>query len=237
MRGFPKHWLGTARTPCVALPIGIALLATLLLASPAWCAEGKSGASEGMLIGQIVLRIVVGRLLGEGMLRIGQPAVMGQLIAGLLLGPSVLGALWPAAEQFLFPKIPEQKAMLNGLAQFGILLLLLLAGMETELALVRGVRRAAISASGAGIVLPFAGGMPLAHVLPDSLLPDPNKRIITSLFLGTALAISSVKIVASVVRDMGFLRRNVGQVILASAIVDDTIGWIIIAITFGLAGQ
>ena len=127
--------------------------------------------------------------------------------------------------------------MLNGLAQFGILLLLLLAGMETELALVRGVRRAAVSASVAGIVLPFACGMLLGHLIPESLLPDPDKRIITSLFLGTALSISSVKIVASVVRDMGFLRRNVGQVILAAAIVDDTIGWIIIAITFGLAGQ
>src|SRR3954471_5978267 len=190
-----------------------------------------------MLIDQIVLLIVVGRLLGEGMLRIRQPAVMGQLIAGLLLGPSVLGALWPEAEHFLFPRIPEQKAMLDGLAQFGILLLLLLAGMETELAMVRGVRRAAISASVAGIVLSFACGMLVGHFLPASLLPDPNKRIITSLFLGTALAISSVKIVASVVRDMGFVRRNVGQVILASAIVDDTIGWIIIAITFCLAGQ
>src|SRR3954470_18295374 len=237
MRGFPKHWLTMARTGHVALALAIALLSILLIATSAWCAEGKSGASEGMLIGQIVLLIVVGRLLGEGMLRIRQPAVMGQLIAGLLLGPSVLGALWPEAEHFLFPRIPEQMAMLDGLAQFGILLLLLLAGMETELAMVRGVRRAAISASVAGIVLPFACGMLVGHFLPESLLPDPNKRIITSLFLGTALAISSVKIVASVVRDMGFLRRNVGQVILASAIVDDTIGWIIIAITFGLAGQ
>src|SRR3954451_11016636 len=237
MRGFPKHWLTTARTGHVALVLAIAFFSILLIATPAWCAEGKSGATEGMLIGQIVLLIVTGRLLGEGMLRIGQPAVMGQLITGLLLGPSVLGALWPEAEQFLFPKIPEQKAMLDGLAQFGILLLLLLAGMETELAMVRGVRRAAISASVTGIVLPFACGMLVGHFLPEALLPDPNKRIITSLFLGTALAISSVKIVASVVRDMGFLRRNVGQVILASAIVDDTIGWIIIAITFGLAGQ
>ncbi|MGB9369657.1 MAG: cation:proton antiporter [Xanthobacteraceae bacterium] len=220
-------------TPLVALSI----IAILLAPTPAWCAEGKAGASEAMLIGQIILLIVVGRLLGEGMLRIGQPAVMGQLIAGLLLGPSVLGALWPEAQHFLFPKTPEQKAMLDGLAQFGILLLLLLAGMETELALVRGVRRAAMSASIAGIVLPFACGMLLGHLIPESLLPDPNKRIITSLFLGTALSISSVKIVASVVRDMGFLRRNVGQVILAAAIVDDTIGWIIIAVTFGLAGQ
>src|SRR4029077_2562314 len=137
-------------------------------------------------------------------------------------GPSILGVLWPDAQHFLFPKMPEQKAMLDGVAQFGILLLLLLAGMETELSLVRDVRRAAFSASLSGIALPFACGMLLGHFLPDSLLPDPNKRLITSLFLGLALSISSVKIVASVVRDMGFMRRNVGQIILASAIVDDT---------------
>src|SRR3954471_19795272 len=198
MRGNLKDFLIAYRARRLARAMAFSAISILLTATPAWCAEGKSGATEGMLIGQIVLLIVVGRLLGEGMLRIGQPAVMGQLIAGLLLGPSVLGALWPEAEQFLFPKIPEQKAMLDGLAQFGILLLLLLAGMETELAMVRGVRRAAISASVAGIVLPFACGMLVGHFLPESLLPDPNKRIITSLFLGTALAISSVKIVASV---------------------------------------
>src|SRR5436305_737960 len=217
--------------------LALAVMAAAMMATPAWCAEAKAGASEAQLIGQIVLLIIVGRLLGEAMLRLGQPAVMGQLIAGILLGPSVLGALLPEAQQFLFPKSPEQKAMLDGIAQFGILLLLLLAGMETELALVRDVRRAAFSASLSSIALPFACGLALGFLLPDSLLPDPQKRIVTALFLGTALSISSVKIVASVVRDMGFMRRNVGQVILASAIVDDTIGWIIIAITFGLAGQ
>src|SRR5881394_1362395 len=237
MRGSPNDWLTAGRVPSLAWVVVFSLIASVLFASPAWCAEGKAGASEAMLIGQIILLIVVGRLLGEAMLRIGQPAVMGQLIAGLLLGPSVLGALWPEAQHFLFPKIPEQKAMLDGLAQFGILLLLLLAGMETELALVRNVRRAALSASLSGIALPFACGLTLGYLLPDSLLPDPQKRVVTALFLGTALSISSVKIVASVVRDMGFMRRNVGQVILASAIIDDTIGWIIIAITFGLAGQ
>jgi len=236
MRHTLRHRPTLTPTTLVRLAVlsGVALLA---ICAPAWCAETKAGASEGQLIGQIVLLIVVGRLLGEVMLRLGQPAVMGQLIAGILLGPSVLGVLWPDAQHFLFPKSPEQKAMLDGLAQFGILLLLLLAGMETELSMVRGVRRAAFSASLSGIALPFACGLLLGYLLPDALLPDPQKRVVTALFLGTALSISSVKIVASVVRDMGFMRRNVGQIILASAIVDDTIGWIIIAITFGLAGQ
>src|SRR6202023_2800353 len=69
------------------------------------------------------------------------------------------------------------------------------------------------------------------------MLPHPEHRLITSLFLGTALSISSVKIVAMVVRQMNFMRRNVGQVIIASAVIDDTLGWIIIAITFSLATQ
>ena len=215
----------------------VAALIAIALASTAAAAEAKAGSHEALLIGQIVLLVVAGRLFGEVMLRLGQPAVMGQLLAGILLGPSVLGALWPDAQHLLFPKTPEQKAMLDGLAQYGILLLLLLAGMETELSLVRNVRRAAISASVAGIGLPFLCGFLLGQWLPEALLPHPDKRLVTSLFLGTALAISSVKIVATVVRDMGFMRRNVGQVILASAIVDDTIGWIIIAITLGLAGQ
>src|SRR5262249_29341110 len=119
----------------------VAALIGTALASPAAAAEAKAGGHEALLIGQIVLLVVAGRLFGEVMLRLGQPAVMGQLLAGILLGPSVLGALWPDAQHVLFPKTPEQKAMLDGLAQYGILLLLLLAGMETELSLVRNVRR------------------------------------------------------------------------------------------------
>src|SRR5262245_44028706 len=211
-------------------------LAVTSLASPAWAAEGHKG-SEAILVAQILLLILAGGLLGELMLLIGQPAVMGQLIAGLLLGPSVLGALWPEAQHFIFPDTPEQKNMIEGIAQFGILMLLLLAGMETELALVREVRRAAVSASIGGIAIPFVCGFALGQFLPDQLLPYPEQRLITSLFLGTALSISSVKIVATVVREMGFIRRNVGQVILASAIVDDTIGWIIIAVTLSLAAH
>jgi K+:H+ antiporter len=217
--------------------LGLGFLVLVSLASAAWAAGGEAKASEAVLVAQILLLIFAGGLLGELMLRIGQPAVMGQLMAGLLLGPSVLGALWPDAHHFVFPGTPEQKSMIEGIAQFGILMLLLLAGMETELALVRGVRRAAVSASVGGIVVPFACGFALGQFLPEQLLPHPEQRLITSLFLGTALSISSVKIVASVIREMGFLRRNVGQVILASAIVDDTIGWIIIAITLSLAAH
>jgi Kef-type K+ transport system membrane component KefB/nucleotide-binding universal stress UspA family protein len=169
------------------------------------------------------------------MLRLRQPAVMGQLIAGLLLGPSFFGFLFPDLQHALFPKNTEQKAMIDAISQFGILLLLLLTGMETDLKLVRKTGRASLFASLMGIVIPFLCGVGLGEMLPDSMLPDPGKRLITSLFLGTALSIASVKIVAMVVREMNFMRRVVGQVILASAIIDDSVGWIIVSIIFSLA--
>ncbi|HVZ13863.1 MAG TPA: cation:proton antiporter, partial [Bauldia sp.] len=202
-------------------------------AAPGGAAAGAG--SEALLIAQILLLVVLARLIGEAMLWLKQPAVMGYLLAGILLGPSVFGVVWPAAEHMLFPDDPAQKAMLNGISQFGILMLLLLAGMETDLGLVRRVRKAAFSTSISGIALPFAAGFLLGFALPQDLVPDTSHRLVVCLFLGTALSISSVKIVATVVRDMGFMRRDVGQIILAAAVVDDTLGWIIIAITLSLA--
>ena len=130
----------------VGVGLGLCLLAVGCCASTAWAAAGQAKGSEGVLLTQILLLICFGGLLGELMLKLGQPAVMGQLLAGIILGPSVLGALWPDAHHLIFPATPAQRSMIEGVAQFGILLLLLLAGMETELALVRGVRRAAVSA-------------------------------------------------------------------------------------------
>jgi Kef-type K+ transport system membrane component KefB/nucleotide-binding universal stress UspA family protein len=219
--------------------IGTACFLLLPVACVAAANHGEAPArpSEFLLIAQIGLLIAVGRGLGEIMQRIGQPSVIGELLGGLLLGPSVFGWLWPAAQHAIFPPSPEQKALIEGLAQFGILLLLLLTGMETDLKLVRKVGRPAFFISVAGIVVPFACGFALGQALPESLLPHPEARLVASLFLGTALSISSVKIVAVVVREMNFMRRNLGQIIVATAVLDDTIGWIIIAVIFSLASS
>ncbi len=209
----------------------------VLAVTPALAADGNKGPSEFLFVAQLALLMLVGRVLGELMIRVKQPAVMGQLIAGLALGPSLLGALFPDFQHTIFPAAKEQKAMLDAISQFGVLTLLLLTGMETDLRLVRRTGGTSALASLAGIIVPFACGVALGEALPDSMLPDPSKRLITSLFLGTALSIASVKIVATVIREMNFLRRTIGQVILASAIIDDTIGWMITAVIFSLALQ
>jgi K+:H+ antiporter len=215
--------------------------ALAMLLAQAHAADGGGAPSkehaEALFFVQIASLVLVGRLLGEGMRRIGQPSVMGELIGGLVLGPSVFGALWPAAQHALFPDNAVQKGMLGAVSALGILLLLLITGMETDLKLIRKVGFSAVAVSLSGIVLPFLCGFALGEMLPEALVPDPQHRLITSLFLGTALSISSVKIVAMVVREMNFVRRNLGQVILASAVIDDTVGWIVVAIIFSLASS
>jgi Kef-type K+ transport system membrane component KefB/nucleotide-binding universal stress UspA family protein len=191
------------------------------------------GLGEALLVIQIGLLLLIGRGLGEVMQRLGQPAVIGQLLAGLILGPSLFGWIWPAAEHVLFPK---ELQGLQSLGEVGVLMLLLLTGMEIDVRLVRRVGKPALAVAAAGILAPFPCGFALGEFLPVTLLPASGHRLVPALFLGTALSISSIKVVAMVVREMNFMRRNLGQIIVASAIMEDTIGWIIIALTLGIAG-
>jgi Kef-type K+ transport system membrane component KefB/nucleotide-binding universal stress UspA family protein len=227
---------GAKETALPASALAILLAITVGWNSTAFAAEQVSTEpSEALFIAQIVLLLLVGRLAGEIMQRIGQPAVMGQLLAGIALGPSVFGLLWPEAQQAIFAAGREQSAMIEAVSDLGILMLLLLTGMETDLRLVKRTRRAAVSVSIAGILVPFVCGFALGQFLPDTMLPRPDQRFITSMFIGTALSIASVKIVAMVVREMNFMRRKIGMTLVASAIIDDTVGWTIIAITSSLA--
>lgn len=190
-----------------------------------------------IFVAELILLLFFGRLLGELMARMGQPAIFGQLLAGILLGPSVFGALLPDLRPLVFPDTPVLKDMIDAVSQIGILLLLLLTGMETNLALVSRRRRAVVSSSLFGIAVPFGCGVLLTYLLPASLIPSPDARLVTALFLGTALSISSVKIVAMVLMEVGAIRRDLGQLILATAILDDTMAWVIIAVIAGIAAH
>jgi Kef-type K+ transport system membrane component KefB/nucleotide-binding universal stress UspA family protein len=230
----------TKNTLALVLGTGLCLLASAALASAhkhasGGAGNGLGGSDEVILTVQVVLLLLVGRGLGEIMQRFGQPAVIGNLLAGLILGPSLFGWVWPSAHELIFPADPKIKNLLAGLSDMGVMMLLLLTGMETDLKLVRKVGTPAVLVTILGVGVPFACGVAAAFFIPQSVLPSGSTRLVTALFLGTALSISSIKIVAMVVREMNFMRRNIGQIIIASAIMQDTIGWIIIAITVGIA--
>lgn len=217
----------------------IALAATAAFADSGGKHAGvgiTGGPRDAILIAEIALLMLVGRGLGEVMQRLGQPGVIGQLLAGLLLGPSFFGWVWPDAHAAIFPNTPEQRTLISGISEVGVLLLLLITGMETDLKLARRIGHAAFTITGTGVAVPFVCGFMLGQVIPESILPKPEHRLVTSLFLGIALSISSIKIVAMVVREMNFMRRNLGQIIVGSAIMEDTVGWVIISIALGLGG-
>ena len=184
---------------------------------------------------QVAVLLLTARLLGTAAQRLGQPAVLGEILAGVILGPSLVAGLVPGLEPWLIPQTVPQGHMLELTALLGALLLLLLTGLETDLALIRHQARTAIGVAAGGLILPMASGFALGMVLPDSLLGAEADRFVFAFFLATALAISSIAVIGKVLIDMDLMRRDIGQTIIAAAVIDDTLGWIFLAIVAGLA--
>ncbi len=183
----------------------------------------------------VLLIIVVARLLGSLMRRIGQPSVIGELGAGLLLGPSVLGRLWPDATDWLFPPDRAQTAMLFTMGWIGVILLLVATGFETDLGLIRRLGRAAATVSTGSLLVPLGVGFGLGWVIPTTFVGEGTDRLVFALFIAAALSISSLPVIAKILGDMGLMRRNVGQLTLAAGMANDVIGWIILGLVAGLA--
>ena len=188
-----------------------------------------------LLLVQIAVLLFMARFLGELMRKLGQPAVIGELVAGVVLGPSVLGALWPEVQHYIFPKDQHQADLLSAISWLGVILLLIVTGLETDIRLIKRRGKSALIISAGGILVPFATGLGLGYLLPGSYLADPDKRLVFSLFMAVAMSISAVPVIAKVLMDLKLIRRDIGQLILASAMTDDTIGWILLSVVAGLA--
>lgn len=189
------------------------------------------------LLAQFALLVFTGRLLADLMRRFGQATVIGELLAGLILGQSVLGHFFPAVYHLIFPSDLLGAHLLEGLAWIGVIMLLLCTGLETELEILRGMGRVAALVSTFGIVIPLAGGFALGWWMPAAYLAAPNGRLIFSLFLAIAMAISAVPVIAKILIDLDLLRRELGLLILAAGILDDSIGWLLLSIVAGLAAR
>jgi len=184
---------------------------------------------------QLALLLTAARGLGELARRHGQPPVIGELTAGILLSPSCLGLLAPDLQAALFPRDALQFQLLEVFAWLGMVLLLLMTGLETDLDVLRNLGRAALYASILGMVVPFGSGLALGWALPDRLLVDPGDRPLFALFLATALSISAIPVIARILIDLDLMRRNIGIVILGAGVADDTTGWLLLSVIATLA--
>jgi Kef-type K+ transport system membrane component KefB len=184
---------------------------------------------------ELFVLLLAARGLGTLMRRLGQPTVIGELAAGLLLGPSIFGQLAPAAQAWLFPSDPVQRALLASVGWLGAFLLLIVTGLETDLGLVRrlGVKAAQVALG--SLVIPVLCGFAVGFVMPDVFLGPNAQREVFALFMATALGISALPVIAKVLSELDLMRRNIAQVILAAAMANDVIGWILLGMVAGLA--
>lgn len=188
-----------------------------------------------VLVIQVGVLLLVARMLGEVAQRLNQPSVVGEILAGIILGPSLLAGFVPEIGEWIVPQNETQGHLLEVVSLIGAMFLLLIIGLETDIRLIKKHARTAMGVSGGGIIVTFATGFVLGQNLPDFLLADTNERLVFSLFVATAMSISAIPVIAKVLMDLNLMRRDVGQTIIAAGMSDDTIGWILLSIVAGIA--
>lgn len=179
------------------------------------------------LLIQIGVILVVARIVGFIFRKIHQPQVMGEMVAGILLGPSLLGWLAPAASATLFP--PDSLGYLNSLSQIGLLIFMFLVGLELDPQILRGRGHAAVVTSHVSILAPFFLGTLLALYLYPRLSDDSVSFTNYALFMGIAMSITAFPVLARILTERNLLRTQIGSVTIACAAVDDVTGWSILA--------
>ncbi|MBO0715570.1 MAG: cation:proton antiporter, partial [Acidimicrobiales bacterium] len=181
--------------------------------------------------------VLVSRAFGSLARGLGQPPVVGALVAGLLLGPSGLGLAWPRASSWLFPATGPAHDALQAISQLSLLALVVSLGSETDLPLMRSLGRQTAAVGAASIVVPLVAGVALASLLPDSLLGPQAQRLPFALLLGGAISVTSLPVVARIVDELDLARRNLGQLALAVATVNDVYGFALLSVGAALAGS
>ena len=186
-----------------------------------------------ILLSQIVVIIVVSRLIAAIIRRLRQPQVVGEMLAGLLLGPSVLGLLWPGVFAAVFP--PGTLRFLNALSQIGLLLFMFLVGLELDPALLRERRHTALLTSHASIAAPMFAGSLLALLLYKPLGAAGVPFLPFSLFLGAAMSVTAFPVLARILTEHRLQNTRLGTLSIACAAVDDVSAWCVLAVVVAIA--
>ena len=182
----------------------------------------------------VALAVLLGmaRLLGELARAVGMPLVVGELLAGILLGPTVFGRILPGTHAWLFLQ-PAPQTMLGAYTTLGVVLLLVVAGLEVDLGVVRRRGRSALFTSVLGMVVPLAGGLLLGYLLPESDMVNPDQRGLFAAFIGVALSISALPVIAKTLLDLGLFKTDLGLLVMAAAMINDIVGWLAFSMLVG----
>lgn len=176
--------------------------------------------------------ILTGRWLGKALLYIGQPRVIGEMAAGIVLGPSLLGQVWPEASAYLLP--PSAQPSLKIIAELGVILYMFLIGLELNAGILRSHAQATVLISHAGIVAPFLLGAGLAVGLYTPLAPPGVSFLSFALFIGVAMAITAFPVLARILSDRNMASTELGVLALGAAAMGDVTAWCLLALVVGI---
>src|SRR6202012_6067877 len=179
----------------------------------------------------VTIVLVLARILGEICRRFKQPAIMGEILAGIILGPTILGAYWHDMFNNIFVSTAKAYGAFDGLANVGIILLMFIAGFEVDLKQIRRDGKQAAAISLTGLVFPFAVGFGAAWFFYKDIFSDSStNQLITSLFFGVALSLTALSVITKILMDLDLLKTKIGNLVLTSAMIDDFLGWILFCI-------
>lgn len=186
----------------------------------------------GILLLQIITIIVTARLFGFIFKKIGQPTVIGEIIAGIFLGPSFMGLFFPEFSLFLFPKtsLPNLQFM----SQIGLILFMFIVGMELDLNILKKKAHEAVIISHASIIFPFALGMGLALFIYGTFAPDNINFLSFSLFIGISMSITAFPVLARIVQERQLTKTKLGAIVITCAAADDITAWCILAMVIAI---
>ena len=180
-----------------------------------------------ILLAQIITIIIVARFFGWMFRKIGQPTVIGEIIAGIVLGPSLLGMYFPEFSNTLFPL--ASLGNLQFLSQIGLILFMFVIGMEIDLKVLKNKANEALVISHASIIIPFALGIGLAYFVYYRFAPPGIDFLSFSLFMGTAMSITAFPVLARIVQERGLHKTRIGTIVITCAATDDITAWCILA--------
>jgi Kef-type K+ transport system membrane component KefB len=184
------------------------------------------------------IMLLSGRLLGEFFRKLRMPLVVGELVAGIILGPTILGNYYPELTQTIFTTKGNIGLVLQGITSMSVVMLLFAAGMEVELAIIRQQGKTALKASFVGLIIPLVLGFVVGHEFYTAFGENNSNNILVfSLFMGTAMAISALPIIARTLMDLNLFKTKVGMIIIAAAMLDDLVGWILFSVVLGMLNK
>jgi Kef-type K+ transport system membrane component KefB len=181
------------------------------------------------------IMLLSGRLFGEFFRKLKMPLVVGELIAGIILGPTVLGQFYPELNQTIFTTKGTIGLVLQGITTISVVMLLFAAGMEVELSIIRQQGKTALKASLVGLIIPLVLGYYVGNEFYNWFGENNSDNILVfSLFMGTAMAISALPVIARTLMDLNLFKTRIGMIIIAAAMLDDVIGWILFSVVLGM---